>query len=295
MLKFLNKLLGVDATTKKPAGKAQVAAPAAATKVAPKKTPEDTGITVSRVDLIQRMWGDGFSIPGNSEYVLSLAKSLLLDQEKSVLDLTSGLGGFDRALAATYKTYVTGLERDKELAAAGNAISARTGFSRHAPITHYDPEKFDYTKRVDTIIAREMLYTIKNKGGFVAKLTNALKPKGHLLLTDLTCDNPEVINRPPVSLWIEAEPYGVNLISAKDMVMLLDGQGFDVRVNEDMSKAYSRQIVIGFANLSRYLQNKKFSSASKELLRKEVELWARRYAVLETGIKKTRFYAIKRS
>ena len=47
----------------------------------------------ARCEVVQRLWGDGFSSPGEAEHVMMLVKPLGLNETMSVLDLNPGLGG----------------------------------------------------------------------------------------------------------------------------------------------------------------------------------------------------------
>jgi SAM-dependent methyltransferase len=292
MFKFLNTLLGSGKTEKKSAVEAPPSVASADNIAVNASTPP---VDLSRIQIMQHMWGDGFSSPGNVDYVIDLAKILLLDSQKSTMNLGSGLGGVDRALATVFKTYVTGFERDIDLATEGMAISTQMGFTRHAPISHFDPEHFVYTKRVDAIIAREILYTIKDKDAFIKKIATMLKPRGYLLLTDFTCDDADYANHASISSWMASQSHSINLTSADGIAKMLEQNGFDVRVNEDLSKSYTRQIMLGLGAFVQILEGKKLSQKTKDLLLTEVDLWARCVGALATKMQNTRFYAIKKT
>jgi cyclopropane fatty-acyl-phospholipid synthase-like methyltransferase len=140
---------------------------------------------------------------------------------------------------------------------------------------------------------RDLLYTIENKDAFVAKINRNLKPRGHLLLTDFNSMDEEILFKQPITLWLEKEPYGAHLITLPQMMQILEKHGFDVRVNEDITKTYISLALKGLLRLTSFLEGKKLNLATKALLREEVDLWTCRLAALETGITNNRFYAIK--
>ena len=72
--------------------------------------------------MVQRLWGDGFSSPGEAEHVMMLVKPLGLNETMGVLDLNPGLCGSTRVIADSTGAWVTGLEADADLAAAGMEI-----------------------------------------------------------------------------------------------------------------------------------------------------------------------------
>lgn len=294
MLQFLHKFLGIiDQEEEEPSASTAQPTAAQAAGPSPRSTVQtDDGISIPRLEIIQAMWGEGFSAPTNTEILINMAKPLMLDPQKSVLDLSAGLGGGARLLAKQFKTYVNGFERDEELAKAGMGLSNLTGHGRNATIAHYDPLQFEYPKKADVIIGRELLYTIENKDGFIQKIVAHLKPRGQLLLTDFTCD-PDFLNRPPVSLMIAAEPYGAYMVSAKTMAAMLEKHGFDVRVNEDISQPYSRTVLLGLSRMAKFLDGKKLNRETKTLIGSLVDLWAKRLAAIDLAVQNTRFYAIK--
>ena len=71
----------------------------------------------------QWLWGPGFIIPGNAEYVLGLVKPFAPNPAMSFLDVAAGLGGPARAIATAFDIYITGLERDDDVARRGMEMS----------------------------------------------------------------------------------------------------------------------------------------------------------------------------
>jgi cyclopropane fatty-acyl-phospholipid synthase-like methyltransferase len=279
MFSFLNRLLG-------PSQKKGITS-------ASQAPPGDGGIDIQRLDLIQHMWGVGLNKPGSPEYIVNLARSLILDPQTTTLDVSAGLGGTARTLAKYFKTYVSGLERDGELVKESQTITDRSGFLRHVSMEKYNPDYFAPTARVDAVVMREFLYTVRDKEAFMSKVANALKPKGQLLITDFICEDVDYLNRPPTSLWLDAEPYGAAPISVREMTHLLRFSGFDLRLEEDMTKPYTHEILFGLARVAKYLEGRTLNKATKERFRHEVDLWVKCLSSLDTAIKNMRFFAIK--
>ena len=73
----------------------------------------------ARIGLSQKIWGEGFSSPGEEDYILGLVKSLGLTPAMSELDLGAGLGGAGRVMAQSFGCWVTSLEVNPDLAKAG--------------------------------------------------------------------------------------------------------------------------------------------------------------------------------
>src|SRR5688572_4127554 len=75
-------------------------------------SPVDVGLELSRYEIIQRTWGEGFNKPGTARFIVSITGPMQLDPSKTMLDLQAGSGGSCVAVADAYKTWVTGFERD---------------------------------------------------------------------------------------------------------------------------------------------------------------------------------------
>jgi cyclopropane fatty-acyl-phospholipid synthase-like methyltransferase len=256
--------------------------------------PVDTGPVlpdIDRLELLQKMWGKGFATPGTNEFYLSLTVGLQLNEQKNLVDLNAGLGGAARLIATEYKTYVTGFERDAAIAEEGMKISTGTGQGKRATVSYFDPKSFDYGKKADAIMACDLLYTIEDKDKMLANISKWLKPRGHLVMTDFVCD-PSLSNA-AIERWIAKEPYAAHPVSNDDMLKLFAKHGFDLRVNEDITKPYGREALMGLLRMVQWLEGKKLSRASKRLVAQTVDLWAARLTALDKGVKNMRYYAIK--
>jgi ubiquinone/menaquinone biosynthesis C-methylase UbiE len=257
-------------------------------------TVEKTRLEISYVELIQQLWGKGISSPGSIEYMIDLANPFFLNPEKTALDLSAGLGGHDRALAEHYKTYIHGLERNKELVEAGQKLSRASKFGSHCTLTHYNPEKFVFDKKVDAVICRELFYTIANKSDFISKIADLVKSRGHLLITDFTCDDPGYATSPVLQNWVKVHPYQVELLSISETAQLMENHGFDVRISEDKTNQYRDEILSGLVRLIKFLKGKKITPQLRKLVIKEIDYWENVMDALNDKVRNTRFYAIKK-
>jgi SAM-dependent methyltransferase len=292
MIAFLSKFLKKQEET--PMAEAEPPPQEAAPLPVASAPANEEGVDLSKLELSQKMWGPGFSKPGNKEFILSLTRPLTLDSKKTMLDLTAGLGGAIRAVTDTFKTYVEGYERNAKVAALGMELSTRSGHGKRAPITHYDPLNFEYPKHVDVVFARELLYTLPDKQKFMENVSNWLKARGQVVMIEFTADN-EVLKKPAVAQWIAGELYGATPLSGPDMVTLFGKNGFDLRVNEDITAYYRKEIIFGLAKLVQNLEGPRLTRDTKARVAELVEYWARRAQALEEGVKVTRYYAIKNS
>lgn len=248
--------------------------------------------TADRSQILQKMWGNGFSLPGGNVLTDLLMTPVGLTNEKSVLDLTAGLGGLGRKVATDYGTYVTGLEEDRSLVPIGMMMSLAAGRSKQASIEAYVPSSFQTTKSFDCIVARELFYRLADKDAFFDAMVKALKPKGHVVFTDYLLE-PDKASAPEVRDWLATEG-GVSPLSLEAMRAVWAKRKFDVRINEDLTSQYKKEILTGLMRFSTFLATKKPDLPTKQMIMKELEAWAHRVAAMEQGAKLYRFHVIKR-
>jgi ubiquinone/menaquinone biosynthesis C-methylase UbiE len=254
----------------------------------------NASIDLSRTDIMERTWGEGFSKPGSARFIVSITGPMQLDLSKTMLDLQAGMGGSSMAVSEAYKTWVTGFERDAEVWEAWKKKDDDAPEkSKYYDIKHFDPATFDYEKRVDGILARELLYTMADKGHMLKKMSGWLKGRGQLVITDFAAEK-TVTEGAAVAQWAKGEKDGVNLISPDEMAALLLTHGFDLRVSEDITENYQREVRQGLGKLTRSLEGKSLSMPTKTRVADFAEFWVRREAALGSGVKFLRYYAIKK-
>ena len=241
----------------------------------------------------QWLWGSGFIVPGNADYVLGLVKPFAANPAMSILDIAAGLGGPARAIAAAFDTYITGFERDPEIAGRGMAMSVAAGKQRHASIDTMNPETLELkTGAFDCIFGRGATYAVQDKERFMRVLIMGLKPRGQLLLTDYLVD-PALASRPELAAWQALEPFPPTLWNVQQYTDCFKSLGFDVRITEDTTAPYKAQIVLGWDNLLQTVDIRKLPRAHQLTVLDEAERWVKTILALDSGaLKVFRFYAL---
>jgi methyltransferase family protein len=241
----------------------------------------------------QWLWGPGFHTPGNAEYVLNLVKPFAANPAMSMLDVAAGLGGAARAVSEEFGTYITGLERDPELARRGMEMSVAAGKHKHAPVTPVDPESFELrTGAFDCILGRGATYMVQEKERFMRVLILGMKQRGQLLLTDYVVE-PSLAQRPELALWSSLQPYKPSLWTLQQYADCFKSLGFDVRITEDITHDLKLQIVLGWENLVQTVAIKALPRAHKLAVVNEAERWVKTIIALDSGVVKAyRFYAL---
>jgi len=246
--------------------------------------------------LAQRLWGAGFHIPGGEEHILDLVKPFALNPAMSMLYIGAGLGGGARAIAAKFGTYVAALESDAALARQGMEMSTLQGMQKRAPVGVYDPEAIDLRAgSVDCILARQSTYTLADKDHFLQSLTAALKPRGHLLLTDYVLE-PKAPAAPELEAWQRLQPRPAYLWTAAHYAERLKRLGYEIRVIEDTTIERRRLILVGWVQMISGLDLRSLPKQQLLAVLDEAERWVPTIAALDAGaLRACRIHALART
>jgi cyclopropane fatty-acyl-phospholipid synthase-like methyltransferase len=243
-------------------------------------------------EISEKMWGAGYVQPGDEALSQMLITPLGLNKDLSVLDLSAGLGGRLRKTAEDFGVYVTGLEPDPAIAARGMEMSIIQGKGKRAAIAAYDPANFSVTRQYDCIIARETFYRVADRRKFFTALGTAAKPKAQVSFTDYIV-NPEDREKPAVKAWMAYEK-GANPTSLIEMAEDWAKAGFSLRVHDDQTTFYVKEVKEGVKRLATFLASgHRPDDETKQTLRRRIETWAHRLVALEQGMKFYRFYGTK--
>ncbi len=243
--------------------------------------------SLDRIDASELAWGEGHTRPGEEEFREDTMERLKPESSVRMLDLSAALGTDARSIIETFGVWVTCLDPSHKLAERGSEDSAAAGMSEVAPVSRYDPENVRLpADSYDCIVAREVLYTTRNKEHLFETIVAALKEPGELVITDYMlsvsgADGDELRD------WIAGEPLRPHLWSADDYTDVLRRLALDVYLKEDLTDRFRGLIVTGLEKLiAKCAEQEKLDKQSGEALLHEAELWARRKAVLDSGLVK---------
>ena len=242
--------------------------------------------------LVVRQWlyGPGFIIPGDVNYVLELVKPFHLGPSMTMLDLAAGLGGPARAIAQAFDTYVTGFERDPELARKASDETASRGLSRHVQISAYDPETYELRAGFyDHALAREATYHIVQKERFLRVLNQAMKPFGQFILTDFVRDR-AAGDPPELAAWEAIQPFKPELWTAAQYADCFKSLGFDLRIGNDITAEYKRLTLMAWKAFVEEGELRQLRSTQAAPVIDEVERSIKTIAALETGALKFHYF-----
>lgn len=275
---------------KKPAPQPKALKPVPAPAPAPAAI-EEPSPPLGRVELIQKLWGDGFSLPGGASFALRVAAPVSLAPTGRYLDLAPGLGGGMRAVAKACGATIYGIEADEELAAAAQSISEEAGMGAKAPVREVGPEglgsdDFEPAGGHAAIFMREAMFAVEDKEGMLALLRSALSDGGSLVLTDFVLADgvgTSVAEDEAVAAWRVAEEHTAHPWTEAEYRAALAAQDYKLERLTDLTPAYLPLIQAGWRQLHDCLQNAKLPPETVTTLMREGNVWLARSRALEPG------------
>jgi SAM-dependent methyltransferase len=248
-----------------------------------------------RLALTDRLWGEGFSLPGGEGEALRLARSLGPSAAHSLLLVGGGPGGAACAITREFGTWVAAMETEPELVAAAQQLINRSQLGRKASIGLWVPDKpvCDAHKYHHCVALEPLTGPVEQ---ILASLSRALKPTGQLVMTDLVADAPLDPAAPGLARWAALERRDPALLPASaEVTRLLGRVGMDVRIAEDVSERHLEQVVRGWRDLVRQMRGKRPDRAGAVQLVAEAERWLLRWRLMKDGrLRLMRWQAISR-
>ena len=283
-------------------GAAPKAPPKSRKKVAKKAAPttpatpkEDQNWSAARLNVVEKMWGEGYITPGGEEQVKKLLPLMDLNNKKSVLLLGPGLGGINLTMVEETGVWITGLERDRELAEIGHASMQRANLKRQAPVRFSTLENLELkTKSFDAALSFEGTIAVADKKTLFASVADSLRIEGEMFFSTLALPD----TNPPndaVKAWIASEPKSAtpHPWPIEALKALLVSLNMEVRPVEDMTVDYRRWVMTGFLGFLSNIGKAELLANAQDLMN-EAEYWSMRIKAIDSGgLKVVRFHAIK--
>ena len=248
------------------------------------------------IEMIETIWGKGFNMPGGTEHALTLAKPFALNNQMSLLDLTSGMGGGTIEVVNQFGCYATLLENVPELTTISRRNIDMSQSHAKIKLQEYDPANITLkANSFDCILTREFMFRIEDKSQMLLALKQALRVYGQLSLTDFMLP-PEEEPSADIQRWINNDPFPIYLWSEDRYEAEMAALGMDVRVSENISKVYYGFIIRAFQSFINRYQEGKITATPRQLevLMAEIERWAQLAGLLETDeIRVYRYFALK--
>lgn len=238
-----------------------------------------------RIELVQNLWGDGFTEPGGAATARKLLAHVMPNSKQSVLDLTAGLGGTAFTLAQDQGLWMDALEPDFDLAADANKSAAMAGLGGQVPISHLDLNAFDIpVNKYHLAYSRERLFTIEDKLPLIEAAAKSLKPGGSLLISDFMVASSDVLDTDGYLQWTRSEPTMPQPWSIALYGKTLEKLGLKIASRQNFSEEYLSDVHSGWQRMISSIKSKEFDRELSDYLLAEGEVWSGRTKALSEGV-----------
>jgi cyclopropane fatty-acyl-phospholipid synthase-like methyltransferase len=217
-----------------------------------------------------------------------------LSESLTLLLLGAGLGGPAAAIATKYGGYVESFEAEAELAAIAEQRRRTEPTLRRVTVAAWDRDMPTFKPRS----ANHALSLEASRGAplppILASLAAALRPHGHVVLTEMVCDGALPEHDREFAAWCRLENRRPALPHADSVGSALKAQGFDVRVVEDLSEKHVAATLSGWrAAVKTMAEGARPDPATAGIFVTEAELWLLRVRLMRRfGFRLLRWHAI---
>ena len=258
-----------------------------------RRSPSASCGKIDRIALRQEIWGAGYTRPSSREFFLELVKPLGLNSDTTLNLYGCDLGRGACDAAEELGSYVRGFDRDPEIIDLAVQLIATTEVKARVEVAKLDPaEDTISADKTARLFCHNWLWQSPDKEEVLAALKEKILPGGQFLLTDLM-------------LGDDASPADIEHLNCDEAVHdhlwtatryaeVLESQGLDVRINEDLSTSYQgliQQAWQGFAKEEALLQ---YGPETAGRIITLAELWTGRSLAMGAGtLKLNRLLALK--
>ncbi|MBT5110212.1 MAG: hypothetical protein HOM25_16160 [Rhodospirillaceae bacterium] len=250
-----------------------------------------------QVSICEQVFGEGYILPGGATYAKSIAKTLMLTEGIKGLDLSAGIGGLQQALHDKSGLFLSLMESKAEVVAIAKTRMAELPEPERRDILAYDPVTLNLgSQKYDWMIAREMMFTVADKAGFINKLQMSMFSGGQLIFTDLILDDDANMDSEAFAQWRESEKPPLYCLTVSQYRALLEEVDMEVLDFEDDTTEYAENIRQAWAKFVTTIQGQSVDEAFQQHVLHEAEYWHSRLRAFESGeLKLMRIRATRKS
>ncbi len=243
-----------------------------------------------RVEVVEKLWGEGATLPGGEACELDLLKLLNLHRENSLLHINPGLAGACFAATKKFGHYVTALEPSPLLLTLAIDRAKRRKLDAKIEFWPLEGGVSQLPRRHDAIFARDVFYTIEDKPALLAALRDNLKPRGKMMFTDYVVISDGKLDE--LGEWMAGEPVPVYPWSCGRYSDELEALNLNVRVDEDITAKHLEHLAHGLESFQRFIAARRLAPHTKKAVQDEIALWAGRLHALSKGLRLYRYFCI---
>jgi hypothetical protein len=240
---------------------------------------------VARAQLADRLWGEGFALPGGDTEVARLSGLLPLSPATTLLLIGQDGGGAIELVARTRGTWVAPYLADPAQAARA-AERLRPLGRRAAPELWEGPAPPALRPRFHhhALLLEPLRSTAGDPGALLAAVANGMKPGGQIVLLEMVAERPQACP----ARWLALEGRETPPPAAAEVAGLLHQLGFAVHVTEDASQRQRAAVVEAWSRLMRELAEEQRGGRRDRglvaTLVAEAETWLLRERLLSAGV-----------
>jgi phosphoethanolamine N-methyltransferase len=182
-------------------------------------------------DALQFAWGPGFLSPGGPAELRTLLKGHDI-RGMNILDIGSGLGGFDLLLVSEHGArHVTGVDVDARMVEQARELANSKGLAAQIAFQVVEPGQLPFANAsFDAVFSKDSMIHIPDKRALYAEVLRVLKPAGLFIASDWLFA-PGAETSPAVVTWLHNYPLKFTFTTLPEAHAALDVAGFvDVSV-----------------------------------------------------------------
>jgi cyclopropane fatty-acyl-phospholipid synthase-like methyltransferase len=237
----------------------------------------------ARRQLAQEIWSPGFVVPGGNDYVEKLINGCSLTEAETMLEIGVGMGGCTRTIIGKFGNYVTGYERDADLAAAAVRHAVTYDIDDKLEVVNVPFESLELKKSYfRATLIRDILYTVENKCSMLTKVADSLKTgESFLVMTDFLFDADN--ESPELKAWKAVEERPVYPWTEAELTKCLSAAEVQPRIVENEGEEYCAMVVRAWSEYLKSVEGKEISDEMGHEMKREGDYWARRCAAIQSG------------
>lgn len=240
--------------------------------------------TPKRLQITQKLFGEGFNQPGGEELIRPLISPLGLNPNLSIAELGCGLGGMSRMMARE-NLWIDAYEQDEDLVAAAIDLAKHQGVKQRINIKTQPLDALQIKRKsVDVVVSKDGLMAVQDKRLLLAKIRAALKPGGQLMFTDFLLTGSTESRT--YEVWHEREPIKPHLLTPEGLHAELESLNFVICYIEDVTPALKHAVIDSFARYAAEvkLRRKAVHETERDWAISEGEHWAIRLSAFDANI-----------